>query len=91
MRTGRSKLDFVEKLQFMQRMIDECLDRLLFQSSYLAATWYARWELVMSWRRKGLYVPQMGEVEYAEGRREQSECLMKGLSFYCLVDMMLVS
>ncbi len=36
MRTGRSKLDFVEKLQFMQRMIDECLDRLLFQSSYLA-------------------------------------------------------
>ena len=32
-----------------------------------------------------------GVVEYAEGRRGQSECLMKGLSFYCLVDMMLVS
>ena len=66
----------------MQRMIDECLDRLLG---------HARWELVMSWRRKELYVAQMGVVEYAEGRRGQSECLMKGLSFYCLVDMMLVS
>ncbi len=30
-------------------------------------------------------------VGYAEGRRGQSECLMKGLSSYCLVDMMLVS
>jgi len=45
----------------------------------------------MSWRRKRLYVVQMGVVEYEEGRRGQSECLMKGLSFYCLVVMMLVS
>jgi len=45
----------------------------------------------MSWRRNRLYVAQMGMVEYAEGRRGQSDCLMKGLSFYCLVDMMLDS
>jgi hypothetical protein len=45
----------------------------------------------MSWRRKRLYVVQMGVVEYEEGRRGQSECLVKGLSFYCLVVMMLVS
>jgi hypothetical protein len=45
----------------------------------------------MSWRRKRLYVAQMGVVEYEEGRRGQNVCLMKGLSFYCLVDMMLVS
>jgi hypothetical protein len=43
----------------------------------------------MSWRRKRLYVTQMSVVEYAKGRREQ--CLMRGLSFYCFVDMMLVS
>jgi len=43
----------------------------------------------MRWKR--LYVAQVDVVEYAEGRRGQSECMMKGLSFYCLVDMMLVS
>jgi hypothetical protein len=36
-------------------------------------------------------VAQVGVLEYAEGRRGQSERLMKGLSFFCLVDMMLVS
>jgi hypothetical protein len=30
------KLYFEGKRHFMQRVIDECLDRLLFQSSYLA-------------------------------------------------------
>jgi len=43
----------------------------------------------MGWRRKRLYVAQMSVVEYVEGRREQF--LMKRLSFYFLVDMMLVS
>jgi hypothetical protein len=94
------KRDFECKLQLMQRLIDECLARLLLQNAYLAELKEvvggvgrrgADGEQLQAWlkeARKRLYVAQMSLVEFARARLAQGQCLVKSLSFYCLVDVL---
>ena len=98
------KIDFESKLKLMQRVIGECLSRLLVQNAYLAELKElfrglngrcqvmdeegGHLEAWLQAVKKRLYVAQMSVVEYAETRRVNSQCLVKNLSFYCLVDIL---
>ncbi len=91
------KRDFECKLQLMQRLIDECLARLLLQNAYLAEVKEvvgrrgADGEQLQAWlkkARKRLYAAQMSLVEFARARLAQDQSLVKNLSFYCLVDVL---
>ncbi len=97
------KLDFECKLKLMQRVVDECLARLLVQNAYLAELKDAfclltkryknsdepeNLETLLQEIKNKLYISQMSLIEYSQKRRSQTKCLVKNLSFFCLVDIL---